>query len=207
MNIVKINSIEEIEKLKNAIEVLETKEVEKNIVPKFIKINKRTFDVNTNEFKNKEMIREVIDVPDAVVVVPVTTDNNIILTLQVRPQTEDKILVELPAGYVSPNEPLEETAKRELTEETGYDLTEKSIVKKISSYMQDQGKSSSMNHSYLITELKQNSEQNLDKDETIPYIIEASIELTYELLQKGLIKDANSRLALLEMKDELIKDK
>jgi ADP-ribose pyrophosphatase len=53
------------------------------------------------------------------VVVPVTADGNVIMVKQYRHKLRQDT-IELPAGLVNPDEPIEEAAERELVEETGH---------------------------------------------------------------------------------------
>lgn len=205
MNIVEIKNVDEIKELINKIIVIEDESKRMKVIdPKFIKIISRTFKVVKGNKIETEMIREQMDVADAVVILPISSDNKIIFVIQVRPQTKEKVLLELPAGYVNSNEDISVSAIRELNEETGVILNYNSEVIKVSTYLQDQGKSESYNHSYLITNVTEKKSQSLDSDEVIPYVIKCDIKLAYEFLDSGLIKDANSRLVLLELKDKLL---
>lgn len=69
----------------------------------------------------KEAQRELVEHPGSVVIVPVTTDGKVLFIRQFRYAT-DKYLLELPAGLVDEGECAEETAKRELLEETSYQV-------------------------------------------------------------------------------------
>ena len=55
----------------------------------------------------------------AVVVLPITSDNKVVMVSQFRPATGGQLL-EVPAGKSEPSEDLECAARRELEEETGY---------------------------------------------------------------------------------------
>jgi ADP-ribose pyrophosphatase len=63
--------------------------------------------------------RDMILHPGAVVILPLLGDGNVVLLRNHR-FVIGETLWELPAGTVEPSEPLEECAKRELAEETGY---------------------------------------------------------------------------------------
>lgn len=62
--------------------------------------------------------REVVEHPDAVVILAIRDDGNIAFVRQWRHPT-GRPLLELPAGRVDPGESPEETARRELREEVG----------------------------------------------------------------------------------------
>ncbi len=63
--------------------------------------------------------RDMIFHPGAVVILPVLDADHIVLLRNHR-FVVDATLWEIPAGTLEPNEPLEDAAKRELMEETGY---------------------------------------------------------------------------------------
>jgi ADP-ribose pyrophosphatase len=62
---------------------------------------------------------ERVNCKGIVVIVPVTDDHEVILTKQFRPPTNTYV-IEFPAGLNDKGDTLEEAAKRELLEETGY---------------------------------------------------------------------------------------
>lgn len=68
----------------------------------------------------RESVREVVEHPGSVVIVPVTVDDAVILIRQFR-HAAGRTLLELPAGLIDPGEEILETARRELREETGYE--------------------------------------------------------------------------------------
>ena len=63
--------------------------------------------------------REYIKHPGAVAIVPLFDDGRVLLERQFR-YPHHREFIEVPAGKIDPGEPLLETAKRELLEETGY---------------------------------------------------------------------------------------
>ncbi len=65
-------------------------------------------------------VREVIRHPGAVVLLPLIDDDTIVMIRNSRPQVGETLL-ELPAGTRESGEPIIETARRELIEETGYE--------------------------------------------------------------------------------------
>lgn len=67
------------------------------------------------------------DVPESVMVVPVTADGNVILVKQYRHNLKADTL-ELPAGVTSAGESMQEAALRELVEETGHTLRDPSTL-------------------------------------------------------------------------------
>ncbi len=68
----------------------------------------------------RECVREVVEHPAAVVILPLTADGDVLLVRQHR-YPVGRTLLELPAGIVEPNESALEAARRELLEETGHE--------------------------------------------------------------------------------------
>jgi ADP-ribose pyrophosphatase len=96
---------------------------EKPIVPKEIRtvFQGRVFTVRVETIslpKGGELKAEIIRHPGSVVIVPVTTQNEILLVRQYRPAI-GKWAWELPAGSLKPGEEVEHAAGRECQEETG----------------------------------------------------------------------------------------
>ena len=63
--------------------------------------------------------RDVVEHPDAVSIVAVDSDNNVLLVRQYRRATR-LFLLEVPAGVMDPGEEPVQSAQRELREETGF---------------------------------------------------------------------------------------
>jgi len=67
----------------------------------------------------RESVREIVEHPGSVVIVALTTDQEVLMIRQFRYAT-GRYLLELPAGLIDPGEHFMESAARELIEETGY---------------------------------------------------------------------------------------
>jgi ADP-ribose pyrophosphatase len=74
--------------------------------------------------------KDVVRFGQAVAIIPIIGDE-VILIKQFRPSL-NKWILEVPAGRVEINEALEDTARRELIEEVGYDA--KTLIKLVSIY-------------------------------------------------------------------------
>jgi len=82
----------------------------------------RRFRVRRQEHRTADgtlHVREIVEHPGAVVVLPLLSDGQVCLIRNYRTAV-GRTLIELPAGTLEPGEPHAETARRELAEETGY---------------------------------------------------------------------------------------
>ena len=68
----------------------------------------------------RESVREVVEHPGAVAILPLTADGRVLLLRQYH-HAISRALLGVPAGTLEPGEPPAETARRELFEETGYE--------------------------------------------------------------------------------------
>lgn len=186
-----------LKKLDEAIQkfsVKNIKDIERKEQDKFIKSIAREYTLNSGEIILREEILKGGENGSAVIVIPVIQDE-IIAVIEPRVFNKLTVGVGFPAGYVNPNETPEQSAIRELEEETGY--TSEKLVK-LDEFYQDEGCSSALNTIYLALDCKKKCEQHLDKDEYIEYIVLHYDELV-ELEQRGYIMGANSKLAILRM--------
>ncbi len=84
-----------------------------------LKLFRARWDKLENPRTGQAMERLVLETPDWVNVVPVTTDGEVVLVHQYRFGIE-ALSVEIPGGLIDPGEDSEAAARRELAEETGF---------------------------------------------------------------------------------------
>ncbi|OGC05104.1 hypothetical protein A2276_04085 [candidate division WOR-1 bacterium RIFOXYA12_FULL_43_27] len=135
--------------------------------------------------------REIVEHPGAVIIVAITDKKEIVLIKQYRKPVEE-VIIEIPAGLVNKGEKLEEAAKRELKEETGY--TAGKIKKALSSYTSP-GYSTEMIHYFIATELEKGA-QGFDEDENIDAFL-LSLDEAKRQIKEGKIKDNKTIVGIM----------
>lgn len=153
------------------------------------------YKVMSQQFKypNGQVItREFLNKKPAAVVVPVTTDGNVVCIIQPISLSEEGSLIEVPAGYAENNEHAAQTAMRELVEETGYVPSE---IKYLGKHYQDPGSIKEPVNVFIALHCVKKHEQKLDKDEFIT-TLEISTDEIKCLMDNNEIKDANTFIAL-----------
>lgn len=134
--------------------------------------------------------RELIRHPGAVAIVPVLPDGRIVFVKQYR-YAVGSVIYEIPAGKLDPGEEPDVCAKRELSEETGYDAKSWQYL---TSIVTTPGFSDEIIHLYLAKDLEKH-DQHTDDDEFIN--LEAlTPEQVEKMLFDGSIYDAKSIAAL-----------
>ncbi|GGL46655.1 NUDIX domain-containing protein [Sporolactobacillus putidus] len=104
--------------------------------------------------------REVVRHPGAVAIIAVTEDEKMLLVRQYR-YPLDKIIYEIPAGKLEPGENPDDSAMRELEEETGHQCEQ---LERIASFYSSPGFSDELLNIYFTNTLT-NGRQHLDDDE------------------------------------------
>lgn len=146
---------------------------------------------------------ERVGIEGIVVMVGVTPANNVILEKQFRPPMGRDVL-ELPAGLVESGEKMEEAAKRELIEETGWSAGK---IEFLAEGPISTGASTEALRAYLCTGLEYVGKNGGDDNEIIE-VVEVSMENVQEFLREqqlngvlvdlkvfGLVELARKRLA------------
>lgn len=100
---------------------------------------------------------------DIVQIIPLTTDGKVLLERQYKHGIE-QITIELPAGYIEEGETPLAAAKRELTEETGYEAGTYTFITKTA---HNPSKYRSWHHVYLARDIRKTGVTKFDIGENI----------------------------------------
>jgi 8-oxo-dGTP pyrophosphatase MutT (NUDIX family) len=155
----------------------------------FIRVQRATFlDPDGDRFE-----RDIVRHPGAVAVVAVTERRTVVLVHQYRPAV-DRWLLEIPAGTCDVSgEPLEETARRELAEEVGYEtdgfdlLTRTAITP---------GFCDEYTNIYLATGLRSVPVNRQGVEERFMKVVEVPLERFDAMVDDGSIIDASTILGV-----------
>ena len=135
--------------------------------------------------------REIVEHEDAVCVVPIDENNNVLMVRQYRKAAQLNLL-EVPAGGVEAGETPDETALRELQEEVS--VTSGSL-RRLSGFWVSPGWATEFMHAYLATDLTPAS-LPADDDEYIS-VERVPLDSISGLIESGEIQDSKSIAALL----------
>ncbi len=144
------------------------------------------------EFPNKhKSAREVVEHSGGVSVLAENEEGKILLIKQYR-YPVDEVIYEIPAGKLEVDEEIEECARRELREETGY-TAEK--LSKLFEFFPTPGYSTETIYIYQAENLKFVG-RDLEEGEYIEVVPKTKAELK-ELMQAGKIKDSKTLIAVM----------
>ncbi len=183
----------EIEKIFNEYKTINKIKKEGN---KFLSIESYICELNNGKKITREKILKGGIDGSAVIVLPITKDNKVLLAIEPRVFTERTVDIGLPAGYIDNNEEPIEAALRELKEETGYVSDN---IKYLGKFYQDQGCSSALNHYFIAFNCEKKYDQDLDESEFIKYIKVDFNELN-TLINEGYITSLNSAFTIEKAK-------
>ena len=142
------------------------------------------------EPSGREVEREIIRHPGAAVILAVTAEGNVLFVRQYRHAVAET-LIEVPAGTLDPGESPEETARRELVEETGF---YPGHLEKLAEFYPSPGVLEERMHLYFATDLERGSPLP-DEDESLE-ILEMPLDEALALKAGADVRDAKTILAL-----------
>lgn len=135
--------------------------------------------------------REIVEHPGAVTIIALTEDNKLVLVRQFR-TAAGEVLLELPAGVPFKGEKGEETARRELEEETGYRAKS---IKKVYEGFSSPGYSNEVIQFFLAKGLTLR-QQKTEEDELIEVDL-VDLGLCLDLVRTGKIRDNKTVIGVM----------
>ena len=184
------------DEINKIIDEFKTIKKEKKEGNKFLSIESYICELNNGKVITREKILKGGNDGSAVIVLPITKNEKVILAIEPRVFTEKTVDMGLPSGYIENGEEPKDAALRELKEETGYVPNR---LQYLGSFYQDQGCSSALNHYFIAFDCEKKYDQNLDESEFIKYVEVDFKELEY-LQDNGYIKGLNSAYTIEKAK-------
>lgn len=139
----------------------------------------------------KRSIREYMEHPGAVAVLPFTDDGKLVMVKQYR-YPVGRVTCELPAGKLDKGEKPSFCVKRELREETGFSAGR---IGKLLSYWPTSAFSNEIIHVYWAGDLKP-VKKSPDEDEFIDHLV-VPFQRALEWVEKGKIRDSKTVIGIL----------
>ncbi len=137
---------------------------------------------------------------NVVIIFALTSDDTVLMVRQYKHGAQ-KILLELPGGYVNDGESPEDAARRELLEETGYRAEHWQLLARV---YNDPTKDTNTIHLFLATQAVKTQEQNLDSSENIA-VERFSAAQVHDFIRQGNIEVCGSITAIYLALDRLEK--
>ena len=143
------------------------------------------------------------DSSDSAMVIPITSDNKLVMIRQYR-YLPDQIVLEFPSGHSDKDEKMEDCAKRELEEETGYDCTG---VAKIGEFRETMSQLTRKIHIYIghNANIKTNRMRSADPNEQIETLL-VSLDDALKMVREKKIVSMGTSLAIF-LAREYLEDK
>ena len=146
----------------------------------------RVHKINLEMAPGQVVDRDLVELSDAVVIVPVLADSSVVMIRNERFAVGQDLL-EFPAGKIDGDEDPHACAARELAEETGYSAG--SLIR-LGGFYTSPGAITEYIHAFLATNLVE-GEQNLEAHERINVEIVGYSQLV-EMIRSGELHDAKS---------------
>lgn len=162
----------------------------------FVTTERYICSLNNGEDIVREKIQKAKKDGSAVIIIPVTQNNEVIVTVEPRVFTKQTVGVGFPAGYIEAGEEPEVSALRELQEEIG--VIPKKLIP-LASFYQDEGISGAKNTAYLALDCTEGHEKNPDEGEFVKYF-KCEFQDVLTLQEEGYIEGANSIIAIEKAK-------
>lgn len=140
-----------------------------------------------------------VTIPDAALVVALTPDNQIILKKEYRYACGEDVL-ECPAGMVEQGENPEQTAKRELLEETGYTSTQWTWF---GATRESTSKLTNRMYLFMARDCKKVSDQKLDRNERVE-VLKVPLADAVNMVMENQINANSSAHAILKAEKLLL---
>lgn len=135
--------------------------------------------------------REIVEHSNAVAIIAIDADDNVLLVKQFRKPVE-KELLEIPAGCIEAGEEADATVHREMREETGY---RPQRIERLGGFYSTPGFCTEYLHLYLATDLVADKLHAEDTDDI--ELVRVPPNEIYMLISSGTICDAKSIAGLL----------
>lgn len=164
------------------------------LINKEIKYDGPRFNVIQKQYEREDglkVIRDCVEPGNAVIIIAVNENNEVIFIEQYR-ETIENVALELPAGMIEKNENPKEAAKRELEEETGIKAGN---VEYLTSCFVSAGYTSEKIYVYLARDLSY-GKQHLDETEEILSIKKIHIEECMKMILEDKIDHASVYIAI-----------
>ncbi len=145
----------------------------------------------------KKVMRETVEHPGSAAIIPFISEDEIILIQQYRHAIKETIY-EIPAGTLDKDETFYTCAGRELEEEIGYKA---GTLEPLMILYPSPGILSEIMHLFKATNLVK-TQPNYQEDESIKGIVQMKLHDAFEMIRKGVIKDAKTVCSILMCIDE-----
>ena len=173
-----------------------------NLDKHFLKIESYKVELNLNKTIYRDKLVKNSGNGSACIIVPILDSNEVVMVVQPRVFAKRGVLLDFPAGYIEEGEDMDQAAKRELEEETGYSASK---LERVASYYQDEGISDSRVNIFVATGVKKTKELHLDKDEFLEPILVDFNDLD-ELIEREYIQGGGGQIAISKVKLRMLEN-